>query len=325
MSGCRLSVALCTYNGERFLGQQLDSLLGQTLLPHEIVVGDDASTDGTWGILQAFALRAGELGVQVRLLRRERNLGFVRNFSETLRQVTGDIVFLCDQDDAWLPEKIATMADRFRADPPLWLLCTDAWLVAADGSRLGGLFEALELAGWERRALHEGRGFDVLLRRSMATGATAAFRRELLDVALPVGEGWVHDEWLAIVAAVAGRVDLLDHRLIDYRQHGGNQIGMRRRGLAEKWADLLRPREVQFRHEVGRLQALEAHLARLPAGTERLGSVAARRRHFERRLALGRRGRLARIPAIVREAWRGDYRRYGTGLRSMFRDLLRHD
>jgi glycosyltransferase involved in cell wall biosynthesis len=319
-----VSVVLCTYQGERFLPAQLDSLLAQTMLPHEIVLSDDASLDGTWGLLQAFAERAHALGIRVRCVRHPRNLGFVKHFEQALGLASGELIFLCDQDDVWHAEKIALMRRRFLDDPALWLLCSDARLIDANGDDLGhSLFEALELADEERQSVHQGRAFEVLVRRSMVTGATAAFRKRLLEQALPIAEGWVHDEWLAIVAAARGKLDAVERPLIGYRQHGGNQIGMARRTLQDKWRDLKRARAAQIRAEIARMRMLEARLA---DGAPACVATAARRReHFERRMDIGQRWRLARLPAILREARRGDYHRYGTGVRSMLRDFLRHD
>jgi hypothetical protein len=138
---------------------------------------------------------------------------------------------------------------------------------------------------------------------------------------------WIHDEWLAAVAAAAGRIDFIDEPLIDYRQHGANQIGMRRRTLAMKWQDLLLPRGRLLSNEALRLRRLEAFLARSEFGgsAERAALVRHKFSHFERRVAIGRLPRLWRLPAIVQEACNGCYRRYGTGGRSMLRDLLRYD
>jgi glycosyltransferase involved in cell wall biosynthesis len=328
MSGLKLSVVLCTFNGAAYLQPQLDTLLSQTRLPNEVVVGDDGSSDGTQALLEAFAEHAAVLGVQVQLILRDRNLGFVRNFSESLGAASGDVLVLCDQDDVWHPDKLAVMVDRFADDPSLLLLCSDARLVDAQGNDLrSSLFEALELSAGELRSLHQGRAFDVLLRRSMVTGATAAFRRELLALAMPVGPGWIHDEWLAMIAAVTGRVDALEQPLIDYRQHGGNQIGMRKRNWVDKWNDLLRPRGDQFRTEVQRLESLQKHLASLDPGAfdEALRHIAHKHEHFARRVSVGRRSRWSRLPLVLQQAANGNYRRYGTGGRSMLRDLLRHD
>lgn len=328
MKELKLSVVLCTYNGQAHLREQLDSLLAQTRLPDEVVVGDDHSVDASRDLLHEFALRARSLGVDVRLDCHPANLGFVCNFSDTLRQAFGDVLLLCDQDDVWHPEKLATIEARLRTEPEVLLLCSDARLVDAHGGDQGVmLFDALELTEAERLAVRDGRAFEVLLRRSMVTGATAALRRSLVDLALPVGAGWIHDEWLAIIASVVGRVGMIESALIDYRQHGNNQIGMRKRTMLDKWRDLLRPRGAQFQDEVHRLTALEAHLSSMEIRVEpsMLAAVAQKRRHFEERVALGRRARLARLPAVLREARVGNYWRYGTGMRSMLRDMLRHD
>ncbi|OOG66305.1 glycosyl transferase family 2 [Rhodanobacter sp. B04] len=328
MTQPRLSIVICTYNGAAYLQPQLDSLLAQTRLPDEIVIGDDGSTDATPEILQRFAERARHAGIEVRLRRNPANLGYVENFSAGLRQAGGDVLFLCDQDDVWRPDKLASMAERFRADPSLLLLHSDARLVDAGGESLGcSLFDALQLTAEEKQAIHADRAFEVVLRRSFVTGATAAFRRELVELALPVAQDWIHDEWLAAVAAAAGRVDFIDEPLIDYRQHDANQIGMRRRTLAMKWRDLLLPRGRLLSDEAGRLRRLEAFLAEagLRDGVERAVQIRHKRSHFERRVAIGRLPRLRRLLPVLHEAREGCYGLYGTGGRSVLRDLLRHD
>lgn len=323
----KLSIVLCTYKGAEFLPYQLDSFLAQTRLPDEIVVGDDASPDESWKIIQDFAVHARAMGINMRTTRHAINRGFVANFADTLRQATGDVIFLSDQDDVWRSDKLAVMEARFQANPAMIMLCSDARLVDAQGSPKGGtLFGALELNQCERSLVKDGRAFDVLIRRSMVTGATAALRRTALDNALPVGAGWIHDEWLAIVLSTVGCLGMIEEQLIDYRQHASNQVGMRKRDLMDKWRDLTRSRVEQFEAEVGRQQALEAHLVRMgglvpPAC---LSSVVGRRKHFEVRVAMGRQPRWRRIPVIWREAWCGNYRRFGTGKRSVLRDLLRH-
>lgn len=328
MTQPRLSIVVCTYNGAAYLQAQLDSLLTQTRLPDEIVIGDDGSIDATLSISQEFAERARHVGVQVQLRRNPHNLGYVRNFSAGLRQAEGDLVFLCDQDDVWRPDKLARMAARFEDDPQLLLLHSDARLVGADGESLQcSLFEALQLTPQEKLDIHDGRAFEVAMRRSFVTGATAALRRDLVELALPVAQDWIHDEWLTVVAAASGGVDFIDAPLIDYRQHGANQIGARKRTLAMKWQDLLLPRGQQLADEAHRLQRLEDFFtqAAFSGGADRAVQVRQKRTHFEQRVAIGHLARLHRILPILHEARKGFYRRYGTGGRSMLRDLLRHD
>jgi glycosyltransferase involved in cell wall biosynthesis len=328
MKSLTLSIVLCTYQGERFLWQQLESLLTQTRLPDEIVVGDDASVDGSWAILQDFAVSAQSRGVRVKLLRQPVNSGYIANFSTTLREASGDILFLCDQDDVWHPTKLADIEARFLADPSIVLTCSNAQLVDTRGDNLvHTLFEALELKPHEWQAIDSGAVFQVLLCRSMVTGATAAFRRELLGLALPVAEGWIHDEWLALIASVTGRVDVIRQTLIDYRQHGANQIGMKRRTWRDKWRDLVAPRYQQLRHEVSRMGVLHERLSGLGSKVpvSCLEQVDRRRQHFVRRLAIGKLPRYRRWAPVYAEAREGYYKQYGTGVRSMLRDLMRRD
>lgn len=319
---------MCTYNGAAYLRPQLDSLLAQTLLPDEILIADDGSSDATLEILQRFVLRAKQRGVDVVLRCNPQNLGYVKNFSQALLQASGDIIFLCDQDDVWRPDKLALMMARFTGEPSLLLLHTDARLVDADGQSLHcSMFEALQLDELEKLAIHAGDAFDVVLRRSFVTGATAAVRRELVRLAMPVADAWIHDEWLAAVAASVGRVDFLDEPLIDYRQHGANQIGARQRTLSMKWHDLYLPRRQLFSEEVARLLLLEKFLEQgeFPRAQERVEQVRHKRLHLQRRLTIGRTKKWQRWPLVLSEAAQGDYRRYGTGIRSILRDLLRHD
>lgn len=317
-----VSVVLCTYNGERWLPELWRSLLAQTHVPDEIVVRDDASSDGTFALLENLRGAALARGVRVTLARNERNLGFVGNFEAALADATGAIVFLCDQDDIWHPQKIALMLAQFERRPGLLLLHSDARLVDEAGIDMHcGLFEALEVTRRERALIHSGRAFDALLRRNLATGATLAFRRSLLKDVAPFPPEWVHDEWLAIIAAAIGEVDCLEQPLIDYRQHGGNQIGAQWRGVGKSLERAGQPRQPYLSGLIARTQVL---LARAPAFRFR----EARRRALQRKLAHLRwrasmpACRPCRLPAVLLEAARGGYARYARGMRAVAYDLF---
>lgn len=316
------SVVLCTYNGERWLPELWRSLLAQTHVPDEIVVRDDASSDGTFAVLENLREEALARGIRVTLARNERNLGFVGNFEAALADASGGIVFLCDQDDIWHPHKIALMLAQFERRPDLLLLHSDARLVDQTGRDMRcGLFEALEITRRERALIHSGRAFDALLRRNLATGATLAFRRSLLKDVAPFPPEWVHDEWLAIIAAAIGEVDCLEQPLIDYRQHGGNQIGAQWRGVGKSLERAGRSRQPYLSGLIERTQIL---LARAPA--LRFGE--ARRRALQRKLAHLRwrtsmpACRPCRLPAVLLETARGGYARYARGMRAVAYDLF---
>ncbi len=319
------SIVLCTYNGARFLSAQWGSLLAQSRLPDEIVVRDDASTDATPELLAALASEAEARGVAVRCIRGERNLGYVANFEVALQAASGDVLFLCDQDDVWHPDKLAAMGAEFERRSALLLLCSDARRIDEAGAVLRrSLFQVLRASPAELRRIHAGRGFEVLLRRSLATGATIALRRSLLADALPFPEGWVHDEWLAIIASALGGFDCIETPLVDYRQHDRNQIGMPDRNWSQKWRDLRRSRGTLIDWFVSRDESLQQRL-RTASGAVQADcheQVIDKLEHLRERQRV--RGMVwSRVGVVLRESVNGRYRRHASGWRSAVRDLIR--
>lgn len=321
-----ISVALCTHDGAAFVGAQVRSILTQAPEPGEIVLGDDASGDDTIGIVERLVAEHRAAGGSTELVVRRHDpaLGVVANFVDALTHARGDLIALSDQDDVWHPGRLALAVAAFGADPSLLLLHSDARLVDAAGESIGmTLLQALEATAGERAGLERGDAFSTLLRRNLVTGATVVLRRELLASALPFPEGWVHDEWLAAVAAATGTLRLLPEPLIDYRQHGANQIGAHRPTMVERWAKLREPREPRASRLVARTYALVAALERLGDAVppDRLAAARARLAHEERRRVLPRM-LLARAPRVIWAAARGDYSRYSRGAIDVLRDLL---
>lgn len=205
-----ISIALCTCNGEHYLERQLQTLRLQVLVT-EIVVVDDASTDGTWGLLLAHAAE----DERFRLHRNANRLGVTRNFETALRLVTNQWVALADQDDVWRTDKI----DRLRA----------AW----DGSA-GLLHHATrKFRGCEpvmrRERAGQGRKFAggdvrVLLYRNSVVGHTVLMRTELARRLMPFPRQVPHDWWLAAGAALLDRVQYVDEFLVHYRIHANNSF-----------------------------------------------------------------------------------------------------
>lgn len=319
-----VSVALCTYRGEPYLAAQLDSILAQTRPPQELVVFDDASPDGTWALLESFAPRVRAAGIQFVMHRNAANVGYIANFEQALRATTGDIVFLCDQDDLWHPTKVERFAAEFERRPDLLMLHSDARLVDDQESSLNcGLFEALEVTQEELAAVHAGDMFEVLVRRNIVTGATMAVRREVFADDFTVPEGWIHDEWLAMIATSKGTTDCLEVASIDYRQHGNNQIGMRRRGFVERLTGGGMSRLEFMTRTLLRTQTLldEAEAGRLKLGASKMHLLRDRLTHARFRAMPPPRIH-KRLPAILREYASGRYSRFSNGPRSAMSDLL---
>lgn len=317
----RTAVVLCSHQGARFLPAQLGSLRAQTVQPEIYVLSDDASADGSFDLLQRFADDRRAAGCTVILHRNAANLGFLRHFEQALQRSDAELLFPCDQDDVWHPSKLERMRAEFAARPDLLVLHADARLVDADSRSLDRrLFQVLDVSPGELAAMHAGHAFEVLLRRNMVTGATMAFRREALQAALPFVDGWAHDEWIAIQAALRGRVDTLDEVLVDYRQHEANQIGVRARHGAQKLG-IGMDRQAFLRRAEQRQQALSERAARGPLPDPIRDALDQRLLHARHRANLPA-AFAARLPAIWSEARSGRYARFGRGWRSALADLF---
>ena len=323
-----VSVALCTHNGARYIGEQIRSICLQTQPPSEIILSDDASTDGCVELAQAAleACQSERPGLSIRLqpIRNVKALRVTKNFEQAVSACTGDLIALSDQDDVWHPERLARMVAEFGRRPDLLLLHTDARLVDGALQELGqSLFHALEVKPLERAWIHGGRAFDVFLRRNLVTGATTLFRRSLLVPAVPFPREWLHDEWLGIVAAAIGRVDMLEESLIDYRQHESNQIGARRDSFMGKVRKALASRGTTHHERARKAELLLERLLSLgdQVAPDTIQKLREKIEHQRFRAALPA-SRVARCLPVLREAMTGRYEKFGRGVRGVVRDLF---
>ncbi len=316
----RVSVALATRDGARYLPEQLGSILAQTRPVDELVVSDDGSSDGTVALVERM-LAGADVDLVVRA--NPEPLGVVGNFESALRATTGDVILLSDQDDVWHPERVERSLAVLERDPRLLALHADARLVDADGEPLGArLLDSLEVDGGTRASIAAGDAFPAYLTRNLATGATMALRRELLELALPVPAGWIHDEWLAMVAAALGRLTLLDEPVLDYRQHGSNEIGVAEPTLRRKARRVLSPRGDRNRVLARRAASLVERLDGLDVPDD-VRAAAREKARFEAARAELPRSRWRRIPSVIRWASRGEYARFASrGRADIVRDLL---
>ena len=218
-----ISIALATFNGGKFLREQLDSIYAQTWENIEVVACDDRSSDDTVKILEEYRERYG-----LRYEVNERNLGFVRNFVKAMVLCRGEFIALADQDDVWLPEKLERlMAGIGDAS----LVYSDAFLIDDEGRELPG-----SLIANSGVLPVTGANFSYFVCNSCVTGCTVLFRRDLLDMALPIPACEIyHDWWLALIASKRGGVIYFQERLVKYRQHAANQAGASRKtGLVSR-------------------------------------------------------------------------------------------
>jgi hypothetical protein len=267
---------------------------------------------------------AATTDIPIRIHQNSERLGVTRNFEQSVGLTEGDIIFLCDHDDVWDSNKVAGMVAELNRRPDLLLLFADAELVDEAGASLKrSLFEELGFSARERDWIRSGDPFRAFARRNLACGATTAFRRSLLESALPFPSSWIHDEWLATIAAALKRIDFLDQSLTDYRQHQNNQIGMHPMSWRGKFNKVLHTSDGFHGKLVERATHLDAHLKRLgPMVSNATCALAEQKlQHAIVRGALPA-NRLARLPAVLSELMSGRYFRCATGWLSVARDLL---
>lgn len=218
-----ISVAMCTYNGEKFIGEQLDSILNQTKKVSEIIICDDLSIDGTVGILNDFKERYSNL---IKVIINENNLGYVKNFEKAISYCNGDIIFLSDQDDVWMPDKVEKNLKKFYEDNRITCIFTDA-IVATETleESKGKLWNQVRFTKEKRKEFERSGGLKQLIKRNVATGATMAFKSSMIENIIPIPERVVHDAWIAFICSLYGKTQIIDEPLILYRQHENQQIG----------------------------------------------------------------------------------------------------
>ncbi len=225
----RISVAMCTYNGEKFVHEQLRSIAAQTRPPNELIALDDCSTDRTADILRDFAASAPfPVTVHVNPSNIGRlSRGITRNFEAATLMCTGDLIVPSDQDDIWMPDKLERMAGMMDADPSLAGLFSDAQLVTVTGEPEGTLLsQTTGLNAAEQARLEAGDALPLLLSMTKVYGSSMLFHARLKQY-LPVPKHWWFDAWMAAVAAIHGRLVFVPEELYKYRIHPNQSVSAR--------------------------------------------------------------------------------------------------
>jgi glycosyltransferase involved in cell wall biosynthesis len=319
----RISIAMATYAGSKYVAEQLDSFAAQSRLPDELVVCDDGSPDDTVAQLEAFAARAP---FEVRVERNPHNLGTSANFERAVSLCSGDLVFLSDQDDRWRPEKAQVFEQLFESRPEVGAAFSNGQVIDAAGTSLGHtLWDGLMFAPAERERVEVGLATDVFSRHVVAAGCTLAFRSEYRDLYLPLPSLHdCHDAWISFLIASVSEVAIVDRELIDYRWHGENQFGLRRLTLREQLEKARWQLESGiFEYGMRLFSLIEERLemSTRPVDPRALALVNAKTDHCEKRNEMSPH-LFARLPAIAAEAWNGNYGRFSYGLRSVAQDLF---
>lgn len=316
-----ISVAMCTYNGGAYLSEQLDSIIAQSQPADEIIVCDDRSTDNTWTILEKYRKQFPSL---IRLYQNSINLGPAKNFERAIHLCTKGLIALSDQDDVWRYDKLEKMSQKLQSDPHQGLVFSNAERIDADDAPLSDdLWQTMGFDDHAKAEVRRGRALEVVLRKPIVTGCTMMFRAELKEACLPIGEPLMHDHWISLIAAASSRIDFVDEKLVNYRQHTANTVGAAQLSLAQHIEDAQR---LGISQCIGDVVGLKKLLERLENAEQDQTSLIRQKiqfLEFRIRLWSGETSRLQKVCSLVREIPRGRYGKWGNGWRTLAKDLAR--
>lgn len=219
-----VSIAMCTYNGAQYLQQQLLSLRNQSRRPDQVIICDDASSDNSVAIAQAFAQEAG---IPVHIQVNPQNLGYTKNFEQAISLCTQDLIFLCDQDDLWQPNKIEQMVAVFDAEPHVGLVLHNFCRIDEQNQIYPSALEtygSLQLSSAQLPAEIKKNSINVFMEPYPRAwcGCMMAYRRSFNDVVLPIFPGKGHDDWILKILAPITETRFLAAPLVHYRMHQQN-------------------------------------------------------------------------------------------------------
>lgn len=208
-----VSIAMTTYNGERFLQQQLDSILGQTVNKFELIVCDDNSSDNTWKILLNYANK----DKRIKIFKNKVNIGFTKNFEQAMKLCSANFIALSDQDDIWCPNHLEVLLNNIGQN----VLCVgDAELIDLNGKRMN---KTLSFAnGVHKIPASDKFVWCIILNTNIFQGASMMITRDFRDKVFPIPREFYHDTYLSLCASIENRLIYINRIITNYRRHDTN-------------------------------------------------------------------------------------------------------
>lgn len=322
MTSLRVSIAMCTYNGSRYLLEQLQSIASQVRMPDELVVCDDGSDDDTVRVLAAFASASS---FPVRVFSNDQRLGPAKNFEKAIGLCTGDVIVLSDQDDLWNPLKVTKLLEVFERSPDAVYAFSDAEMIGQDGTSLNEkLWDAIAFR--EKLEQFSGAGqLKLLLKQNVVTGAAMAFRASFRDIVLPIPSGWMHDYWIVLLGSTLAQGVPIQEALFSYRRHATQAVGWRKRTFLEVCKDSLAAGQEDWGQKVENFRKLLERVSSDPrvahCSAECLQLLREKELHLLKRANSRSSSGVPRVAKVFAEAITGRYQRYSNSWYSIVRDL----
>lgn len=244
MKNSKIDILLATYNGGKYLEEQLDSILNQTYNNFRLLISDDCSSDNTKEILKKYAKKDD----RIQLFFQEKNLGVIKNFEFLLKNVKNDFYMFSDQDDIWKKEKIEKSLNK--------LIETDSELVYTDLEVVDEKLEVKYPSYWKLKGIYNKikkyNNFKSLYLNNFITGCTIIAKSKQIKDVLPLpntSKYVLHDYWIPLILSQKGKIAYIEEPLIKYRQHKNNKIGSKKRSDELKSLDEIRDLFIQVKKE----------------------------------------------------------------------------
>lgn len=244
MENSKIDILLATYNGEKYLEAQLDSILNQTYSNFRLLISDDCSSDNTQKILKEYEKKDN----RIQLFFQEKNLGVMKNFEFLLENVKNDYYMFSDQDDIWKQEKIEKSLKK--------LLETNSDLVYTDLEVVDENLNVTYPSYWKLKGIYNKikkyNNFESLYLNNFVTGCTMISKSQLIKDVLPLpntSKYVLHDYWIPLIISQKGKIAYIEEPLIKYRQHKNNKIGSKKRSDELKSLDEIRKLFIQVKKE----------------------------------------------------------------------------
>ena len=217
----QIDILLTTYNGEKYLKEQIDSILNQTYTNFRLLISDDCSKDSTIKILKEYEQKDN----RIKVFLQEKNLGYVKNFEFLLTKVENEIYALSDQDDVWNNDKVEKTYKKLKEEDAD-LVFTDLEIVNEKLKTINSSFNDYMFLSRKIKKYYKDYRLQYLY--NCITGCTLMSKKKYLEKIIPIpmdSKYVIHDTWIGLIVALNGKIAYLDEVTIKYRQHGNNQVG----------------------------------------------------------------------------------------------------
>lgn len=230
----KIDILLATYNGEKFVKEQIESILNQTYENFNLIISDDASTDNTLNILKEYEKK----DTRIKVFKKERNEGLIDNFEFLLKNVTSDYFMFSDQDDIWKKDKIEKSINKLKEE--------NSGLVYTDLEIVDEKLNVIYPSYWKYKQIYKKiikyNNFEALYLNNFVTGCTILAKSKYIKDILPLPRNSkfvLHDYWTALIISAKDKISYVEEPTIQYRQHKNNRVGSSRKSdQLENFEDL---------------------------------------------------------------------------------------